>query len=79
MDKERKNYMAVSYNIVFNVEEATHWICFDEDEARELIPQKPYGLQKETAEGKTAYFIINEKGVKTYDAWKTRRGDYISV
>ncbi|NTV89216.1 MAG: hypothetical protein HGA22_02460 [Clostridiales bacterium] len=71
--------MAVSYNIVFSPEEATHWVCFDEVEDREFIPQKPYTVFKETVDDKLVYYVLNEMGVKIYDAWKRIRGDYVST
>jgi len=71
--------MGIWYNIVFDIEEAEGWMPYDNDPNGEYTANKSYKLHEEIIDGRKVYYVINEKGEKQYDPWKTRRGDFVSA
>ncbi|MBP2654681.1 MAG: hypothetical protein H6Q73_2250 [Firmicutes bacterium] len=71
--------MGTFYTIQFTPEEASKWMAYESNDELGVTENVQYELYSETVDGQLIYYIINDRGEKSYDVWKKNRGDFVAL
>ncbi len=69
--------MSTIYEIVFSVDEATHWTPSNISPEDDVEVSRYYKLLKEEQAGETQYYIETIHGKKMYEDQLKKKGDFI--